>query len=365
MKLSENFAFSSLSTLGLGGKIRFKAECNSADSVLEALMFAKKKGLPYFILGSASNIIPADQDLEALAIQVSISGMQVVGRTDDGALIYRVGAGESWDAFVLKTIEESCVGLETMSGIPGSVGATPIQNVGAYGRDCSESILQVETISPNGSQQVFQNKDCHFSYRDSRFKSGDAQDKIILRVHYQCSTEKEISIKYPELQEAMDKSLAADSRTLNDLNRKELLLRIRKEVLALRKKKSMLVDSADLESKSLGSFFVNPILEEPELEKTKVLAERLGKKLVFFELDGKSQTKVPAAWLVENAGFPKGFTKNGIGISKSHALALVNRGGSAKDLFEFSEEVIDKVQEVFGITLEREPIPLKDCLRTV
>ncbi len=365
MKITENFQFSDFSSLRLGGRIRFKAECNSADSVLEALMLAKKKGLPYFILGGASNIVPSDQDIEALAIHVNILGAQIVDRSEQGSVSYRVGAGEDWDSFVLKTIEDGCAGLETMSGIPGMVGATPIQNVGAYGKDCSESIIQVETISPNGSQQVFQNKDCNFSYRNSRFKSGDAQSQIILRVHFRCSTTDQIIVKYPELQESIREQLSSNSTNFESLDRKDQLLFIRNEVLALRKKKSMLVDSSDLESKSLGSFFVNPILNLEDFKKTSELSLKKGKSIVFFEIEGTSMKKIPAAWLVENAGFPKGFTKNGVGISKSHALALVNRGGTAKDLIDFSEEVIGRVQEMFGITLEREPILLQDCLRTV
>ncbi|TGN19885.1 UDP-N-acetylmuramate dehydrogenase [Leptospira idonii] len=361
MLLEENVLLSDWTSFRLGGRAKYFVRVSEKDELWEAIAFAQKENLPYFILGGGSNTIVPDSGFSGLVIKMEFSGIRILSEDpSEGTVLVEAGAGVPWENFVKFTIEHSYSGVECLSGIPGTVGATPIQNVGAYGQDVSETILSLEAAHPSGSLRTFSHQECGFSYRNSRFKSGEWKDWIILSVTFRLSTKQEIIAKYPELRKAWEtakqekKSENLSGQTERDSDLRELS----ETVISLRKKKSMVIDPKDPESISAGSFFTNPILTQNELDHFTNRLKELNLQPPQFFPDSEGKTKIPAAWLIENSGFNKGYTVNGVGISKSHSLALVNRGGTTEALLSLMGSILQKVEEKFGIKLEREPILL-------
>ncbi len=335
IKIQENIALAPFTTIGLGGQARYFVECTTKEDIIEALEFASKNKLKIHILGGGSNTIFSDEGYLGLVLKIALKGIAV--EEDKNIATLRVAAGEIWDEFVQFCIERRFVGVECLSGIPGLVGATPIQNVGAYGQEVKDTIVKVKALDRQNLKTVeFTNAECEFNYRQSRFKQKDRNKYIILEVVYKLPKNKPVEIKYKELQ--------------NELGEKAASTQVRAAVLALRKKKSMLVDKNDPNSRSVGSFFVNPILTKAEFLALKKLKN---KNVPVFP--SKDKVKVSAAWLVEHSGFPRGYRKNGVGISANHALALVNYGGTTKELLTLASEIEQAVYRRFGIRLEREP----------
>ncbi|MGB9592299.1 MAG: UDP-N-acetylmuramate dehydrogenase, partial [Candidatus Kryptoniota bacterium] len=235
---------------------------------------------------------------------------------------------------------------------PGLTGATPIQNVGAYGQEVSDTIEEV-TVLDRSTKSVFKfnGSECGFGYRTSRFKLADKGRFIIIGVGFALRKHGAPLIKYPEL---LDQFKIWEGRTKVTLNL------VRSAVLTLRKKKSMILDPDDPNSKSVGSFFVNPVLNEGQFRTFMAKADELGvsDKVPIFPVKGG--VKISAAWLVENAGFHRGFRKGGVGISANHALALVNFGGTTSELIGLATEIREKVMSIFGIKLEIEPLVLEE-----
>lgn len=355
MKIRENVSFKELTSLQIGGNVRFLISCSNADEILSAFVFAKSRNLPFFILGGGSNLIPEDGTSQSVAIQPKILGRQII-EANSNYKTFQIGAGEDWDSFVKASVEQECHGIECLSGIPGWTGATPIQNVGAYGQEVSQVIQSVLAISTLGEQRILSPEQLQFGYRTSAFKSGTLSKLVVLKINFRLQISGNISINYPELEGMVEGS------DQGQLNRKEQLIKIREKVLELREKKSMLTSSTDPNSLSVGSFFENPVLSDTEwitfLEKSLNVTPDLPPKFPI----PSNQTKTSAAWLVEKAGFTKGTLYNGIGISTAHSLALVNKGGTVKDLMDFHDKIQHTVWEKFGIKLKREPRLLSECL---
>lgn len=226
---------------------------SSREVLLEALEFAKSKGFPYFILGGGSNTIVSDSGFSGLVIKIESSKIEILSEDSDSGLVtISVEAGVVWDEFVKFSITHGFSGIECLSGIPGTVGATPIQNVGAYGQEVAETILSLTAIHPNGEIKTFTKEECGFSYRNSRFKSGDLKEWIIISVTFQLSTKSPIQIKYAELQKAWETKLSILSG--QPKTRIYELQELRETVLSLRRKKSMVIDPNDPDSVSAGSF---------------------------------------------------------------------------------------------------------------
>lgn len=347
LPFQDNISLSDYTTIHLGGLAKKFVTISSVDELLAALTFAKESNLPVHILGGGSNTIFPDDGFKGLVIHIQIKG--ITEEQQGNVMKVRVGAGEEWDPFVAYAINRGLAGIECLSGIPGYVGATPMQNVGAYGQEVAETISSVEAIDHTTLQPIsFTNEECDFAYRMSRFKGKDANRYVITYVEYTLTPHGEPHPKYDEL----TKALKASSEFTEAATSKDRLVATRNTVLSLRKKKSMVVDPNDPNSRSCGSFFMNPMLSKQEFE---ALQQRTpASPIPSFDMG--NEVKVPAAYLIEHAGFTKGFRHKGAGISTNHTLALVNVDGSTSDVLELAQNIEEAVFETFGLRLYREPV---------
>lgn len=336
----------SLTTIQLGGPPACLVRIRSVEALRTAVAAEKDQPTPFFVLGGGSNVVFSDRGYPGTVLKMEIPGISVVAETVEFTDVC-VGAGESWDGFVAWSVEKNLQGIECLSGIPGSTGATPIQNVGAYGQEVAETILFVDTLDTQTLETVrFTQAECSFAYRDSRFKSVEPGRFIVTQVTFRLRKNTPPSLRYAELRKAAE---TAGAKTLAE---------IRSLVLDIRRGKGMVVDAADPDSISCGSFFTNPIIAEADLAAVRARCSARGldpeSMPVFPHKPG--QVKLSAAWLIERAGVQKGYTRNGAGISSKHSLALVNRGGNAEALLAIKNYVQNCVQEAFGIVLVPEPI---------
>ena len=354
MIIKENILLSDHTTIKLGGAAKYFIECDTEESVKEALEFAKEKNCKVQTLSGGSNIIFADHGFDGVILKINIKGVSVKKDKDD-FFIYS-GAGENWDEFVKYCIENELTGAECLSGIPGSVGATPVQNVGAYGQEVSGIIYSLKAIERESLEtRNFRNEDCRFAYRESIFKSAYKDKYIITEVVFKMKKNSKPEIKYPELKKFIDSHKEYSGLSAG----KEKLNFIRNAVLTLRKKKSMVIDADDPNTISCGSFFTNPVLTVSEFEKFKIKTNALNLITPYYTTSDKDKIKIPAAWLVEQSGFLKGYKTKGAGISANHSLAIINLGGKTADTLSLSEEIIKSVKEKFGIMLIPEPVIVK------
>ena len=344
MQLQENIPLAPLTTLQVGGAARFFVEAESADDVREAVEYARSHNLPLFVLGGGSNLVVADAGWPGLVLKVAILGIN--HRHGHGTAYFDVGAGEDWDGFVASTVQHNCSGIECLSGIPGSVGGTPVQNVGAYGQEVSETIDSVVALDlKSGKEEEFENADCGFSYRTSVFNTTERGRYIILRVTYALAHDGEARLTYTDLK-----------KHFAELSRKPTLAEVREAVRTIRASKGMLLSPGDPDSRSAGSFFKNPVLSVEEFAALKEKAAARGVEIPSYPALER-QRKVSAAWLVEQSGFSKGYGNGRVGISRKHALAIVNRGGAtAAEVLALKDQIQRSVEEQWGIGLEMEPV---------
>lgn len=347
----ENIVLAPYTTIYLGGNAKYFCTCTSVSEIQEAFEFARMHNLRLHILAGGSNTIFSDDGFDGLVVKIDCKGMSF---TEDGNdILATVQAGEEWDKFVKMCVEKGYAGVECLSGIPGSVGATPIQNVGAYGQEVKDTITTVKAIDRSTLQEIsFSNAECQFSYRQSRFKSRDADKYIITEVTFRLMKNGTPTINYPEVEKIIEASVPLSSLA----DGKESLTAVRNVVLSLRKKKSMVIDPNDPNTKSVGSFFMNPIVDSDQLSVISKLWKKNGDGTEIPTFPFEDQVKIPAAWLIEKSGFKKGYTKNGVGISDNHTLALVNRGGTTSALLALAQEIQHRVEQTFGIRLEIEPV---------
>jgi UDP-N-acetylmuramate dehydrogenase len=340
-----------LTTIRLGGPARYLARCGSVAELRMVLEFAREKSLPVTILGGGSNMIFADEGYRGLVVQPLLRGitMKEAGRD----VFVTASAGETWDELVRQCTAKGYGGLECLSGIPGSAGAAPLQNIGAYGQEVSESITSVVVLDRiSGRESTLEHDQCGFGYRQSIFKGAEKDHYIITSVTFRLRIAGEPEIRYAELRRLLDSRGQAKGVSPGE----SALTAVRDAVLTLRGGKSMVITPADPHCRSVGSFFMNPVL-------TKEAFDRLLKQVGTTEGNVTVQSfaagggiKVPAAWLVEHAGFPKGFRLGGVGVSDRHALALVNYGGTTTELLQLAEDIRTAVRTQFGIRLELEPV---------
>ncbi len=348
MTIQENVPLAPLTTLQVGGSARYFAELRRENEVREAVQFAKTRGLPLFVLGRGSNLVVADSGWPGLVLRIAIGGITTPNPTDapGNAVLFSVGAGVNWDDFVAQAVVQNCAGVECLSGIPGSVGGTPVQNVGAYGQEVSDTIESVRALDLKEDRIVLLPKPaCGFRYRTSIFNTTQRGRYIILRVNFGLKRGLAPSLTYADLQKHF-----AEKKTPPSLGE------TREAVREIRRSKGMLIVPGDDDCRSAGSFFKNPVLGE---EQFKDLAERAASRALeipsYPALD--AQRKVSAAWLVEHSGFSKGYALGAVGISRKHALALINRGDAkASDIVGLKDEIQHGVQEAWGIQLEPEPV---------
>jgi UDP-N-acetylmuramate dehydrogenase len=345
--LLENIPLAPLTTINIGGPARHFVEAKSIGEVQEAVAFARARNLPLFVLGGGSNLVIADTGWPGLVLKISLHGIdQRAAQDEDGKVLFDVGAGESWDKFVSRAVMSNCAGIECLSGIPGSVGGTPVQNVGAYGQEVSETIASVQVLDLNeGQVRELCNEACGFSYRASIFNTTERGRFIVLRVTYALMPEGKPRIAYADLK-----------RQFEDRDTPPNLAETREAVRHIRALKGMLIVPGDADCQSAGSFFKNPVLSEEQHKDLKNRAAARGLTIPSYPAL-ETHKKVPAAWLVEHSGFGKGFGSDRAGISSKHALAIVNRGGAtAADVVALKEQIQQRVQEIWGIRLEPEPV---------
>lgn len=344
MTIQENVPLAPLTTLQVGGPARYFAEATNEDDVREAVEFASTKSLPLFVLGGGSNLLVSDAGWPGLVLKITIAG--VAQQQEGSTVLFDAGAGVEWDELVAQAVADDCAGIECLSGIPGSVGGTPVQNVGAYGQEVSETIESVRAFDITAHRIVtLSNQACGFRYRTSMFNSTERGRYIILRVVYRLTPGGAPLLKYADLQKYFTGAVQPPS-----------LADVREAVRNIRHSKGMLIVPGDPDSRSAGSFFKNPILSEAEFHELAQRAEMNGLPIPSYPaLD--AQRKVSAAWLVEHSGFSKGFTLGAAGISRKHALALINTGtASAADIERLQQEIRQKVEKAWGIALEPEPV---------
>ena len=332
-------------TLGVGGPARYLLEIDSDEEISAALEFAQSRKLPLFVMGGGSNLVVADAGYPGVVVKIGLRGVERE-EGPDGKVNFDVAAGEDWDTFVQRTIAHNCSGLECLSGIPGKVGATPIQNVGAYGQEVAECIQWVRAVElSTGRVDVISAAQCQFGYRSSRFNTIDRQKYVIAQVRFQLQVGGTPALRYPELQNYF----SGDGRepTLGD---------VRETVLKIRRNKSMVLDPDDENFHSAGSFFKNPVVTQRRFEDLAQRTKSRGVAMPSYPA-GEGMRKLSAAWLVEQAGFVKGYARGAVGISTRHSLALVNRGGAqAAEVVALAEEIRSGVSAEFGVELAPEPV---------
>ena len=356
MKLRENVPLAPYTTLALGGPARYFVECASEAEVREALAHAGEHGLPVFVLGGGSNVVFADEGFPGLVLRVAIGRDQGIafGEGDGAAPEIRAGAGADWDTLVRGAVERGWTGVECLSGIPGTVGGTPIQNVGAYGQEVADSLVRVTCLDrATLERRTFTASECEFGYRDSRFKRRDRGRYVVLDVTLRLARDTPPPLRYPELRDAVAR--VGGPGSLDAAAPADTVRLVRQTVLALRRAKSMVLDPADPNACSAGSFFMNPVLSAAAFAELERRWKAGGETGVIPSFPAGDAVKVPAAWLVEHSGFPKGYRRGGAGVSARHALALVNLGGTSADLLALAQAIQAGVQARFGIRLEYEP----------
>jgi UDP-N-acetylmuramate dehydrogenase len=344
MYIEENKPLAPFTTLGIGGPARWFVEAAHEQDIAEAAAWARHKNLPLFVLGGGSNLLVADAGFDGLVLYIGSKGIQTTDQA--GKALYRVAAGENWDLFVQKTVTDARSGLECLSGIPGTVGGTPVQNVGAYGQEVASSIVCVRTYDVTDNCFVeFPATECNFAYRRSRFNTDDRGRYIVTRVDYALTPGGRPTLRYADLQREFA-GLAPPS-----------LLEVADAVRRIRRSKGMLLVEGDPDSRSAGSFFKNPIVRRETIAHVAAIAAN---DPPCFPAGGvEDSVKLPAAWLIERAGFAKGFVQGNAAISSRHTLALINRGGAtATDILALAATISSAVYTKFGIQLEREPVLL-------
>jgi UDP-N-acetylmuramate dehydrogenase len=340
-----------LTTLELGGRARFLVDAPDETAVMEALRWAAGRGLPALVLGGGSNLVVSDAGHDGLVIHMTGRGITF---TPEGLVCAQ--AGEPWDPLVAESIQRNLAGLECLSGIPGLVGATPIQNVGAYGQEVADTISSVRVVDRESLVVVeLAPEACGFGYRQSRFKR-EPERFVVVAVTFALRPGGPPTIRYRELEQALAAAAGSPARAAT-------LAEVRAEVLRLRRNKSMVIDPSDPNRRSVGSFFMNPILPAEEARR---LIERLvatglaptAADVPAFPAPG-GDVKLSAAWFIERAGFAKGFRSGAVGISTRHALALVHHGGgTAAELMALADRIRDRVAQQFNVQLTAEPVVL-------
>ncbi len=344
MTVLENVCLAPLTTLKVGGPARYFTEPRSAAEVAEAVNFARSRDLPLFVLGGGSNLVVSDSGWPGLVVKLAVRGIEE--RSENGKTFFEVGAGEEWDKFVARAVARNCAGVECLSGIPGSVGGTPVQNVGAYGQEVSETIDSVLVFDlKDGQVRELCAEACGFQYRTSIFNTSERGRFIILRVTYGLTPGGKPRVEYADLK----RHFAGFQQTPSLTSTREAVRRIRAA-------KAMLITAGDEDSRSAGSFFKNPVLSADQYDELTRRAAAKGLQVPSYPaLD--AQKKVSAAWLVEHSGFSKGYSSGRVGISRKHALAIVNRGdATAADILGLKDHIQWRVEELWGILLEPEPV---------
>lgn len=343
VSIQQNIPLASYTTLHIGGPARYFAQVHTEPELLEAVDFARGRSLPVFVLGGGSNLLVSDSGFAGLVLHIAIHQPQSsVDR--DGLLYETVPAGIQWNDLVLSICEQGISGLECLAGIPGSVGGTPVQNVGAYGQEVSETIHSVRALDLETMQFVeLSNQQCGFAYRRSIFNSTHRGRYIVTAVTFRFDPARKPRLTYADL-------------TRHFGTTQPTPLEVYFAVRDIRHNKGMLIVDGEPDCRSAGSFFKNPVVDSNVLDRISATLDIPKDKIPNWPAD-HNQIKLPAAWLLERAGFVKGHAIGNAGISSRHTLALINRGNAtAAEIIALRNTIQQKIDSLFGIQLEQEPV---------
>jgi len=347
MKIEENILLRDLTTFRIGGMARYFCEAESVEDIKEAISFSEKNNLPFYVLGGGSNLLISDEGFSGLVIKISLRGISVEEK--DGRIIARASAGESWDGFVNYLIKNNFFGLELLSGIPGTVGASPIQNIGAYGKEVSQFIEWVNVFDVESKEnKKILNNECGFGYRDSIFKKDFGKNLVITEVAFCVFKDYQIQVNHKEISaELLGNGIALEKAKPED---------IREAVLYVRAGK---LPDLNIYG-TAGSFFKNPIIDKKQAD---FLIEKYP-DIPVFSTESSDFKKLSAGWLIEHAGNTKGSRQGNVGIYEKHALVLVNHGnGKAEEIFSLALLIQGKVLKIFDIMLQFEVCLLGNFLK--
>jgi UDP-N-acetylmuramate dehydrogenase len=352
--IQEQVPLAPYTTFRIGGPARYFCEVTTHDELLEAVTFAHERSLPLFVLGGGSNLLVSDSGFDGLVLRVKIEGSINIGggyrddRPKQTSVTYDVPSGMDWDDFVLKVAKADITGIECLAGIPGLVGGAPIQNIGAYGQEVSTSILWVQVFDLETLKFVTLPAElCGFAYRRSIFNTTHRNRYIVISVTFRLDLDATPSLRYADLKDYFSNRTSAPKP-----------LEIYHAVRNIRHGKGMLIVEGEADCRSAGSFFKNPVVPATFLAEMATTLEIPADKIPHWPA-GESLIKLPAAWLLEKAGFTKGFQLGNAGISSRHTLALINRGNaSAADIQKLRDTIQEKVKTLFHIQLEQEPVQL-------
>ncbi|WP_374928907.1 UDP-N-acetylmuramate dehydrogenase [Kytococcus sedentarius] len=349
-------ALAPLTTLQVGGPARTLVRAGSTDDLVAVVRAADEAGDDLLLVSGGSNLVISDAGFAGTVLQVATRGIEVLQDEPGGSVVVRAAAGEPWDAFVAHAVEQGWSGIEALSGIPGCVGSTPIQNVGAYGQDVSQTITEVQVLDrETGEVRELSTQECAFSYRDSLFKrtqKGSTGRYVVLSVTFTLErSDLSQPVGYAALAQGLDVSMGE----------RVPLAAAREAVLAQRRQRGMVWDADDHDTWSCGSFFTNPIIPAAQMDEVRAhVIERMGPNAPEppeFEA-GEGMVKTSAAWLIDKAGYGKGYAMPGpAALSTKHPLAITNRGGArASDVAALAREIREGVEDAFGVRLVNEPV---------
>ncbi|HEY6509012.1 MAG TPA: UDP-N-acetylmuramate dehydrogenase [Vicinamibacterales bacterium] len=337
----EHAPLAGLTTLGVGGPARWFATAARVEDVRFADDWCRARGVPLWVLGGGSNVVVSDEGFAGMVLRIGITGWRSDPRQDE--LIVDVGAGDTWDSAVGRLVDDGWAGVECLSGIPGTVGGTPIQNVGAYGQEVAAVVDAVHAFDRQERRLTeLPAAECAFAYRHSRFKGVDAGRFVICGVRFRVRRGAP-TVTYPDVQRWLADQ-AVGSPAVTD---------VRRAVLAIRRTKGMVLDAADADTWSVGSFFMNPVVSEDVRRRL----DQLAPGPIPARPAGNEGWRVPAAWLIQQAGWTRGDGEGPVGLSSKHPLAIVNRGGArAADVIRFAARVKRGVADACGVWLLPEPV---------
>ncbi|KJR39984.1 UDP-N-acetylenolpyruvoylglucosamine reductase [Candidatus Magnetoovum chiemensis] len=343
MNIKTNFPLKDLTTFKIGGCAKYFVTVNNEQELNNAVDFAKERAIDIFALGGGSNILVADEGFDGLVIYNKIYKIEKTKIENDHINI-TVGAGVQWHEFVLNTAYDNLQGLECLCGIPGSVGASPVQNIGAYGQSAGDAVCQVRAFDTNTCiYRNFTNNECNFDYRSSIFNTELRGRYIISEVTFKLIKNAAPILHYRDIKEYFKDTS------------KPTLIDVCKAVLEIRSKKGMIILDGYEKYNSAGSFFKNPVVNRAEFETIASVADKSGRLDKWYWTSGEDKFKVSTACLIELAGFHRGFTDGAVGISPKHTLSIINHNDAqARDVIAFAKRIQDKVGELFGVSLTPE-----------
>jgi UDP-N-acetylmuramate dehydrogenase len=341
MQVLEQVLLAPYTTFGIGGPARWFADASSEDDVLAGVAFARERQVPLFILGGGSNLLVSDAGFPGLVLRMALKGIEQ--SQNSAGTTFSVAAGENWDEFVSRAVAQNCGGVECLAGIPGTVGGTPVQNVGAYGQEVAGTIRTVRVLDLQTERFANLNaSECGFAYRQSIFNSTERGKYLVTRVEYVLTSDAKPCISYADLK-----------HYFQDKDVPPSLAEVSTAVREIRRSKGMLLVPSEADCRSAGSFFKNPVIAADHYKR---IVTDFGGPVPHYPA-GDGLVKVPAAWLLDQAGFHKGYILGRAGISSRHTLALINRdGATAADMAALRDKIIAAVEAKFAIRLEPEPV---------